>query len=171
MNYKQYKSNSNKMEVRKPETVNELDTLGQYLKYREACQKFDEEMDITDELTDQDFKLFEENLEKIIEYYHYTDPECDINESCFEDIARHMEREGIRWSSKLDDQGMPCSPDVPDLEACVRSLFESCMEQGKAQGWSSTGGFFVHTDIFHHTVEVMYANEKIMCDDTGSEPY
>ena len=168
MKYSEFKKDQEKNFVRPEPEVNEscqIPTLENYLYWRKQCEMF-EGKDISDSLTADDYKAFEDNLEKIIGNFNWKCEEEAVEESQFEQVERHMQATDWTWG-KIGQQGKTPTPE--DMEKCIRNLFYHCLESGFAQAFSATGGFYVSTDIYGHKVEVKFDVIEATADDSQDD--
>lgn len=130
-------------------------TLHEYLLIHSRLEKFEEGHDTSLELTEDDYKAFDTNLEKIIESitYHDADLDSEVKQS-----VGMMEQTGWTWQNHC--------PDEEEFVHCIRELYEHALDQNHCKAYASSGGITVELDIYDHSVKVTFGHIDVWTSDS-----
>lgn len=141
--YKKSKENNVEEKVHKPQPLC-INTQEEYMIHLNAVNEYiNQRFENGDyEFTEEDFKMFEENLDECWEDLMYSDedfPKCKMEEIL--DCAKVL-----GWGPKS----------IKDAKNTIYELFETCMNMGCPKMTSETGGWVVKCDIADHSVLVYW---------------
>ncbi len=126
-----------------------------YLRERQKMDEYQDSHHMDDELTEEDYRLFDENFEKIVEDLKYTDD--DFPESELEKTVRAMKAVDWKWASPCRTKpGEYRTPTPEELLNEIRYCYEECLKDCRPRTGCSTGGITVKIDIFDHLVDVSF---------------
>ena len=160
-----------KNEVNPHEEHDELHTFGalsDYLAARNMCIAYENEVNISNELTEEDFELFDRNFENAMADILYTDDENPHDE--LDRVLNMMNAVSWTWVNGTNKNNVP-SASVPDRErfiGLIRDCYEGCLNSNLAKASISTGGITVQTDIVDHYVSIQFnaIDTEAFDDDT-----
>lgn len=140
-----------------------IKNLSEYLEIRKQCEEF-EDMDITEFLTEDDYKAFDVNFNKCLESLQYKDPDDEDDKSDIEEVREMMELTDWKWAYS-GEGGKSAVPSEEQIIECIRCCYEQSLKSGHARGGCGTGGVNVETDILGHSVHITFEHFEISQDD------
>ena len=135
--------------------------LSEYLEIRKQCEEF-EGRDITEFLTEDDYKAFDANFNKCLESLQFKDvtDELKLERSDIEEIHGMMELTGWKWAGS-GENGESAVPSEKQIIECIKYCYEESLKSGHARGGCGTGGVNVETDILGHSVYITFEHFNI----------
>ena len=137
--------------------------LSEYLDIRKQCEEF-EDRDITEFLTEDDYKAFDANFNKCLEGLQFKDVTDELERSDIEEVHEMMNLTGWKWAGS-GENGESAIPSEKQIIECIRYCYEKSLEQGRARSGCGTGGVNVETDILGHSVYITFEHFNISYHD------
>lgn len=131
-----------------------INNLLEYLIIRKQCEEF-EDRDITEFLTEEDYKAFDANFNKCLENLQYKDSNDEDDKNDIEKTHEMMKLTNWKWAHS-GENGEAAVPSEKQIIECIRYCYERSLESGRARGGCSTGGVNVETDILGHSVHISF---------------
>lgn len=132
-------------------------TLSEYLAARHRCIAYENEVNISSELTEEDYKLFDRNFENAMADILYTDDENPHDE--LDRVLNMMNAVSWTWVNHTNKNMKAPFASVPNRErflGLIRYCYECCLNSNSAKASISTGGITVQTDILDHYVSIQF---------------
>lgn len=158
MNREEYLKSKNQPPAIKHEATNPVDnresilvpieSLKDYLKIRQHVEDFDQHVKIDEFLTAEDFEAFDENFEKVMDSLQFKDKE--VTEDEIEGAIKAMKAVDWKWGGK--------TPTYNEFVDQIKYCYEHSLKQGLARTSCGTGGVTVETDIYDHSVRVIFGH-------------
>lgn len=130
--------------------------------YIRALEAIDEYVygDVFEEYTEEDFVAFDRNFDWMVGRLT-----GDLDEDGLSEVDRTvawMRENGWRWLDEIVTPRM--------FMDTVRSLYETCVSSGKPRYSASTGGIDVSTDLYRHSIEMVFGTVlESWSSDDGDE--
>lgn len=141
-----------------------ISTLSEYLELRRKCEEYEESGDVSQELTPEDYQLFDENFDMALQDILYSDEDFPRNE-----VERTIEMmRAVKWTWANLEQGTSATPDRMEFIKAIRYCYESCFEGGHPRNSCSTGGITVEIDIVDHFVSIQFSSINATAYDGDS---
>ena len=116
-----------------------ISTLSEYLELRRKCEEYERSENVSQELTPEDYQLFDKNFDRVLQDVLYSDEDFPRNE-----VERTIDMmSAVRWTWANLEQGTSATPDRMDFIKAIRYCYESCFEGGHPRNSCSTGGITV----------------------------
>ena len=150
-----HKDNVNPHE--KHDELHTFGALSDYLAARNMCIAYENEVNISSELTEEDYMLFDRNFENAMADILYTDDENPHNE--LDRTLNMMNAVSWTWVNYTNKNMKAPFASVPDRErflGLIRYCYERCLNSNLAKASNSTGGITVQTDILDHYVSIQF---------------
>lgn len=137
--------------------------LPEYLKIRKQCEEF-EDRDITEFLTEEDYKAFDANFNKCLESLLYKEQDNEDDKNDIEGTHEMMKLTNWKWAYS-GENGESAVPSENQIIECIKHCYETSLEHGRARSGCSTGGVNVETDILGHSVRISFEQFEASCYD------
>ena len=129
-----------------------ISTLSEYLELRRKCEEYERSGSVSQELTPEDYQLFDENFDRALQDVLYSDEDFPRNE-----VERTIEMmRAVKWTWANLEQGTSATPDRMEFIQAIRYCYESCFEGGHPR--NSCSGITVEIDIVDHFVSVQFSS-------------
>lgn len=129
-------------------------SLEDYLAARRKCEEYEQHVDISGQLTSEDYEAFDKNFENALNDILYKDE--DLEPDDVDKTIEMMEAVDWTWANGKDE-----APSVPDRDRfidLIRYCYEQCFHGGHPKGGCGTGGIYVETDIMDHFVKITFSS-------------
>jgi len=138
-------------------------SMNEYLTMRRKCAEYEESENITEYLTEEDYRLFDQNFENALQDALYKDNDFEKNE--VERSIEMMKATNWTWAHGLTSNRKPSTPDCKEFIDTIRYCYESCFNSGSAHGFCATGGVSVEIDILDHFVKIQFSSIDVFAFD------
>lgn len=138
-------------------------SLAEYLAMRRKCAEYEESENISDYLTEEDYRLFDQNFENALHDALYKDNEFEKDE--VERSIEMMKSVNWTWAHGLTSNRKPSTPTCEEFISTIRYCYESCFNSGSAHSFCGTGGISVEIDILDHFVKIQFSSIDVFAFD------